>query len=655
MQRNRLASLVLCFVTLAVFSRVLTADFVQWDDDISVYQNPHVQGLDRERLRWMFTDAGYAMRYKPLTWLSYALVHQVGGLNPFGYHLLNLMLHCGNAVLVFAVIRQLLATRGVRTGGAARETTLLPAALGAAFWALHPLRVEPVARVTDLTYGLSLFFLLISLWLYLRAGCGDGAGRRWTSLGGSVMAYALAMLSYPFAAGWGIVLLVLDWYPLRRFETCPGGWRSPAARRIVLEKIPYLVLGGLVFTTFLARMHPTGQWSGIETGKGLLVVPQTMQAFYIWAYYVWKPWVPFHLSPVYTTLVDFHPGDWPFWVSATLVAGISALVLWKRRQHPWALALWACHLVLLLPALGLTERPHYPSDRYGHIPGLVWAVAAAAALAQLSRRPRMFQAGMAAAGVLVALLGGLSFHQTRIWRDTDALFRHMIVELGNDPYRAEIHWRLGWFHRALGNDAEALRQYQAALRIRSLPQFHEACAGMFEKSGDTEAALTNYLAVLRSRASPDLHNNVGTLLSRGGDTGAAIAHYREALRLAPDLVSALNNLAWELATDARAAHRNGTEAVQLAGRARDLTKGESFIVLGTLAAAYAEAGRFEEAVATVEQAQQQALAAGEVRWSGHFQELQNLFRSGRPCRRPLRPAPENIPGQSRPSGQAPPP
>ena len=634
MRRHRLASLVLLLVTFAVFSRVLIADFVQWDDDTSLYQNVHVQGLDWERLCWMFTDASYAMRYKPLGWLSYALIYQIGGLNPFGYHLANLMLHCVNAVLVFVVIRRLLAARGTPANSPSLETTTLPAVLGAAFWALNPLRVEPVAWVTDMSYGLSLSFLLISLWLYLRAHQDGKDGNLVVFNGWSVATYALAMLSYPFAVGWGIVLLALDWYPLRRFEICNFSWRDPNIRRILWEKLPFLLLGGMVLTTFLARMNPTGIWTGFEAGKALHFFAQMMQAFYIWAYYAWKPWVPFHLSPVYTTLLDFEPGTWPFWASASLVVGVSALVVWKRRQWPWALALWTCHLVLLLPVLGLTERRYYPSDRYDHIPGLVWAVIVAAALWRLRHRPKWFTAGTVGTAGLAAFLGCLSFHQARIWRNSETLFEHMITEMGANPYRADIHWRLGWFYATQGKNAKALQQYQTALRILPDARFYVARAELLNKLGNPEAALTNYMAVLQSSADPSIQDTVGTLLCRLGRKSEAIEHYHQALRLSPDFVPALNNLAWVLATDTNATNRNGAEAVQLAERARDLTSGQSSTVLGTLAAAYAETGRFQQAVAVVERARDQAQAAGESKRAERFQELGKLYQSGQPFHEP---------------------
>ena len=260
MRRVWLISFVLFLAAFGVFGRVLLADFVQWDDGISVYQNPHIQGLDWAHLRWMFSDASYAMRYKPLTWLTYALVYQLGGLKPFGYHLANLLIHCCNSVLVFVVIRRLLAasTPGQSADEGLAQATL-PAAGGALLWAINPLRVEPVARVTDLTFCLLLCCLLISLWCYLRAcgGKGGNPGRSpfyWCS----VAAFALAMFSYPFAFAYGVVLLVLDWYPLRRFAGCAHGWRDARARKVLLEKIPFLLLGGTMLTTIAARLNPTG-------------------------------------------------------------------------------------------------------------------------------------------------------------------------------------------------------------------------------------------------------------------------------------------------------------------------------------------------------------------------------------------------------------
>lgn len=636
MRRVWLTSFVLFLATLAVFSRVLLADFVQWDDDISVYQNPHIQGLDWARLCWMFSDASYAMRYKPLTWLSYALIHQVGGLNPFGYHLANLLLHCFNAVLVFVVIRRLLAagTPAQRADERLAQSTL-PAAGGALLWAINPLRVEPVARVTDLTFCLLLCFLLISLWCYLRA-CGSNGAEPGRSpfYWGSVVAFALAMFSYPFAFAYGVVLLVLDWYPLRRFAGCAHWWRDARTHKVLLEKVPFLLLGGTMLTTIAARLTPTGIWAGLQVDNGFNLFERAMQAFYVWAYYVWKFWLPFHLSPFYTTLVDSNPNAWVFWLSAALVVGTTVLLVRRRNQWPWALALWVNYLVLLVPVLGLTERPHYTADRYDYLPGLVWAVAIAAGLRRLGTRPNLRGAGLVFGVALAVFWGGLSLHQMRVWRNSVALFEYVICELGDDPNRSDIQWRLGSVLASQGKMQEAAQQYQASLRIQPTPMAYLCLAELLAKNGDREGALTNCLAALDLGLPPPNRVQAGQVLAALGRGAEAINQYRQALASVPDLVPALNNLAWVLATDADATNRNGAEAVQLAERACALTARDTPVLVGTLAAAYAEVGRFKEAIETAQQARDLAQAAGQPEIAERNRQLLELYRSGRAYREP---------------------
>jgi hypothetical protein len=635
MPRKLWISLALFCVTFACFSRVLMNDFVRLDDYQSVYENPHVQGLDWERLCWMFTNSDHAVRYKPLTWLSYALIYGINGLRPAGYHLANLLLHCFNAVLVFAVVHRLL--RLVPGNGQTVERAAeadLPAGLAALLWAVNPLRVEAVARVTDLAYCLSLFFLLISLWLYLQDAQASGAGgRRPRYYWGSVGAFALSMLSYPFAFGYVVVLAALDWYPLRRLNLSGKWWREPAARRIALEKVPFLLLGGIVLATYFARLNLTGLWSGLPSAAHLNPLKQAIQACYVGAYFLWKPWLPFQLSAVYATLVSFNPRHWPFWSSAALVLAITLLVWRQRRQWPWALVLWLSYWAVLLSALGLTERGHVTFDRYSYMPGIVWAVIVAAVLSRARSLPKLHAWFVASALALAALLGGLSSHQLRIWQNSEVLFKHMLRHVGDSAvYNSLIHGYLGMTYADQRRSNEAVQEYELSLGFQPSAPGYYGLATLQESSGQTEAALTNYLKMLEFGSHPAVHTKVAAWLAERGDVRAAITHYRRALQASPQLVPALNNLAWLLATSLDDANRNGVEAVELAERACGLTQFQAPIMVGTLAAAYAEAGRFPEAIETAERAAAVAQVAGEAGVAQRNQQLLKLYRAGRPCR-----------------------
>jgi cytochrome c-type biogenesis protein CcmH/NrfG len=582
----------------------------------------------------MFSDASYAMRYKPLTWLAYALVYKCCGLSPFAYHLVNLVFHGLNAVLVFVLIRRLMALSGTAGDFAWRlQRATLPAALGALLWACHPLRVEPVARITDLTYCQVLFFLLISLWCYLRAWESRLEVRTYRQLYGcSVAAYALAMLTYPLAFGWAVVLLALDWYPLRRFEAGAAWWRDARLRRLLREKVPFVLLGALVMATLFARANPSVVWAKTPDGPALDWFGHVMQAFYVWTYYLWRPWLPFHLSPVYTALVDFNSNDWRFWLSGASVVGVTALVVWKRQRWPWVLVLWTSYVTVLLPALGLTEHPHYTSDRYDYLPGLVWALIIAAGLLKASSRPRLFAAGTVCAIALAAFWATLSFGQMLIWRDTVSLFEHAVRELGQDPRRSDLRRRLAALYAGRGRVADAVQQYQSSLRLNPDAKTYQALGELLERNGDATAALTNYLASLELSPDSWIHLRAAAQLSALGRTAEAISQYRQALRLQPELLPALEKLSWLLATSSGAQERNGVEALRLAEQACALTHNQTPAALGAMAASYGELGKFNEAIVAAQRACDRAKASGDSKLEEKYRGLLKLFEAGRPYR-----------------------
>src|SRR5437899_2580856 len=231
---ERILPLAIVLAVVAVFAVGLRNEFVQWDDQVNLVENPHFRGLAPRHLAWMFTTTLMG-HYIPVTWLSFGLDYVLWGMEPAGYHFTNLLLHAANAVLVYWITRRLLAA----AQPAASPTALRAgAAVAALFFAIHPLRAESVAWATERRDVLSGLLFLTSVLTYLRAAGAEGARRR-RLLAASVAAFALALLAKSIVMTLPLLLIVLDWYPLRRLSGAPSTWRTPQTRRTLLEKLPF--------------------------------------------------------------------------------------------------------------------------------------------------------------------------------------------------------------------------------------------------------------------------------------------------------------------------------------------------------------------------------------------------------------------------------
>lgn len=607
----------LYLITFAVFHAVMSFDFVQWDDDLNIYQNPHIRGLTPDNLYWMFSDIAYARRYMPLGWLSFAVTHQFAGLNASWFHAGNLILHGANAVLVLVLLRRLLARLSAH-----ENVVWIASALGALVWAIHPLRVESVAWASSRIYNQALLFGLTSVLLYWRFASAPPAERRHSLLWISVLCYTASLLTYPITLCIGLVPFILDVFPLKRFRREPGWWNE-SNRSILVEKLPYagalaLVLG----ITLWARIHAAGIFEPPVTLAQFGLLPRAMQAFYIWGHYLWKTLVPIDLAPIYKTLIEFNPLGKRFVLSAVAVPALTMLLFSNRRRWPGLLTLWITYLIFLVPLLGLTEYPHFPSDRYSYLTGIILSIALAAGLVQLAARERgaglppaqpgqpislspppwMFRSALAFVLLATTAFAALTMRQVHIWQNTETLMRRMIPQMGEMSAAGPIQWRLGITLMAQGRNKEAMAAFQNAVRLMPwMPQFHASLAAALTVEGQLEEA---------------------------------VIHYREALRLKAESPEVLNNLAWLLATSPDDKIRDGAEAVLLAERACELTQNRDATLLGTLAAAYAEAGQFPEAILTGERARAMAMAAGQRELATKQEDLLKLYRAHKPARGP---------------------
>jgi protein O-mannosyl-transferase len=481
---------MLCILCVGTYARVAASQFVSFDDDIEITKNPHIQGMGASNVAWMFTDVQQTERYTPLAWVVWGALYQGWGLNPVPFHLLGLVLHVMNTLLFFLVLMRMLRSIFGHNPDAPGATDALFAALGAGLWALHPLRVEVIAWATQVRFAEATLFSLLCVLAYF-AAAERNPERPWRSgfYWLSVTAFAISLLFYPNGVGVVIVLMAADVLPLRR--VAPAALTVRRAGRLFVEKIPFVMPA-----LFVAAMTIYGRFAA-AVGGGLFKAPvgmeafglghRVMQALYIVAYYVWKPFDPFHLSPVYTQLFMFDPASWPFVLSAIGVAAmtVAALVLWRRA--PWVAVLWVVHLALIFPFGGYFEHPHYPSDRYSYLQGVLGSVAVVMALAWLwqSGRRMMAGVGMIAGVVMMASLAALSAMQTSVWHDNKALFQSVLAALGDDPYHADITWRLAVVYLEEGRPAEALPLLKETLRVypvspQGLLHLERACGALAE-------------------------------------------------------------------------------------------------------------------------------------------------------------------------------
>src|SRR5437667_11121539 len=348
----RLVPVLVALVHFAAFLPALQNQFVNFDDDKNFLDNPHYRGLAWTHLRWMWTT--HQGHYIPLTWMTLGLDYLPWGINPVGYHLMSLLLHAANAVVFFFVVRRIL-TRALPSLSERGHALAVSAGFAALVFAIHPLRVESVAWATERRDVLSGLFYLVTILVYLRACEGEERGRRWYWLAGAT--FVLALLSKSMVVNLPVVLLILDVYPLRRLGGAIGWWSEPA-RRIYIEKIPFVLLAAAA--SAIAVMAQSSVHAAASLAQ-LSVPGRLAVAAYGLGFYPRKMVVPVNLSPLYELPRTVDPMAPPFILSYALVLAIMAIVLALRRRVPGLPAAVVAYVVVLLPVLRI--GPGRPETR----------------------------------------------------------------------------------------------------------------------------------------------------------------------------------------------------------------------------------------------------------------------------------------------------
>jgi len=501
---------VLTLLGIAVFGQALWFDFIKFDDPAYVVENKQIQSpLTPDGLRWLFlnTDAGF---WHPLTWLSFMMDYRLFGLNPGGYHLTNVLLHILSSLLLFWLFHRM-----------TRE--IWPSALIAALFALHPLHVETVAWISKRKDLLSAFFWMLSLCAYAYYTEKPDA-KRYLLV---ILFFTLALMSKPMAVTLPVVMIILDFWPLKRLSS-----RKDLAWQL-REKLPFFLPAAFFsLITVYIRYHWGNPFvNTIPFSYRLANAPVALVT------YLKKAFLPYDLAIFYPFPPEV-PVHQVVIASVVLVVISVAAAVWAKKR-PFLLAGWLWYLLTILPVLGIiqvSERAF--SDNYTYLPligitmMLVWG-AASLLPDQVLRRKILFPAAL----IIIFVLSWLSWRQCALWKNSFTVFRHAARVTKNNLL---AHTNLASALSLQGKNEEAIYHYSEVIRINPyLPEGFYNRATTYGEMGRSDLAMEDFKKAIALKPDyVDAHYNLGTLYAKTGRYNDAIKKYNEAIRINPDYVLA---------------------------------------------------------------------------------------------------------------------
>lgn len=521
--------LLLAVVTLAVYWPVRVFEFSGCDDPGYYFGNPRVlSGLSASNFAWAFTTGDMA-NWHPLTWLSLMLDAELFGATPGGPHLVNLLLHAGNTILVFLFLRRV-------------ARAYWRSAFVAGLFALHPVHVESVAWISERKDLLCAFFTLASLLAYGGYAERSAARRpgRGTCYAWSLIAFALALLSKPMAVTLPCLFLLLDFWPLKRWPRAALRRQAPAsAPSLLFEKIPFFVLtAGVCIVTYAVQK----QGRAVTSLAAFPLADRFENLFVAYVQYLVKILWPVNLAMPYPL-----PAHWPAFtvsVSALLFLGACGAALALARKQPLLFTGWFWFVGMLVPVIGLVQvGTQSMADRYVYLPVVGLLVIIVWDFAWLTRRYRMV-IGLAGA-VAFAFLAASAFQtraQLAYWENDGLLFAHTL-EVTGPNYSASMN--LGAWLSKIGRPQEALIQYSTALGLTAgdAIALYNIGNSLF-RLGRPDDAIAAYRQALRSDPQrPEVLDNLGLVLMKKNLLSEAVTNFEAALRVRPDYADAHNNLA----------------------------------------------------------------------------------------------------------------
>jgi tetratricopeptide (TPR) repeat protein len=568
-----LVCLFLVIATLLVYWQVRNHSFVNYDDRQYVTHNHYVNtGVTLESIKWSFT-AIHASNWHPLTWLSHMLDCQIYGMNAGQHHLTNLLLHILNTLLLFLVFKRM-------TG------KLWQSGFVAALFALHPLHVESVAWVAERKDLLSTFFWLLTLWSYTQYV--ERSESKQYLL--TILFFILGLLAKPMLVTLPFVLLLLDLWPLRRFDLGSRDENNSQQRRfnlgLIYEKVPLFFLSALSsIVTYIAQ-----ESSGAV--NSLAVIPfhiRIANATVSYASYIGKMIWPHNLAVFYPYPESIL--SWKIAGAGLLLGGISVAVCKMVRTKPYVAVGWLWYIGTLVPVIGIVQvGVQKMADRYTYIPliGLFIIIAWGVPDILLKWRHKRLILAVSTTFVLSAFMI-CTWFQVKNWQNSIILFEHALNVTEDNSV---AHINLGEALSGQGKIDAAVRHYYEALRIKpNLAAPHLNLGVALKEGGNLSEAINHFSKVLGLKSDcAEAHYELGDTLIRKGDFASAIEHYLEAVRIKPDYAKVYNNLGVILAhqNKDKEAIAHFYKAVQI-----DSTYAGAYYNLGKI---FANQGKIEDAI-----------------------------------------------------------
>ena len=521
-----LICLTLVILTVITFWPIKNCDFINFDDNVFVYENGHVQnGLSVSSIKWAFsTNSTLKVYWHPMTWLSLMTDSQLFGLTPQGYHLMNLFFHICNTILLFLIFNRM-------------TKALWQSVVIAAIFAVHPLHVESVAWITERKDVLSTFFWMLTMGVYVFYTERRTAGIYILALA----LFVLSLMSKPMVVTLPFALILLDYWPLNRFSaslsTTHKGLNWSQISRIIVEKIPFLILSILFSViTYIAQRN-----SG-SVGIDISMIDRINNALDAYIVYLYKMVWPSGLAIFYPNPPEL--SVWQILCFIFILLSITGFSLWARKKLPFFIVGWFWYLGTLLPVIGIIKSGGQAyADRYTYIPLIGIFIMIVWGASYLAMRVRYRQNILGAASFfLIVIFVIISRIQVGYWQNSMNLMTHALAVTQNN-YVA--HTSLGLVFMKDGQTDEAIKHLNEAIRIN--PQYayaHNDLALLLTKQGKIAEALSQLNEAIQINPNfAEAYNNLGDVLRRINRNTEAIEACQKALEIDPYFAEAHSNLA----------------------------------------------------------------------------------------------------------------